>query len=292
MRKGSNKMPRTADKTDIFIDTFIKAALLEDIGPGDNTSCYIISPEIQGEAKVLAKENLILSGTRACRQVFASLDAEIRMKQYYEDGASVSSGEVILSIEGKLRPILAGERVALNFLQHLSGIASFTRKFVSAVEDFPVTIVDTRKTTPLWRSLEKEAVQHGGGKNHRFGLFDGILIKDNHIAAAGGIEKAVSLVKERVSHLLKIEIEVENLSDLHQAIEAGADVILLDNMSPEEIKEAVSFSQGKVILEASGGINLQNIRQFASTGVDIISIGALTHSAPAVDMSLEINSVK
>jgi len=285
-------MPRTADKKDIFIDTFIKAALLEDIGPGDNTSCYIISPEKQGEATVLAKENLILSGTRASKQVFASLDAEIRMKQYYEDGASVSSGEVILSIEGKLRPILAGERVALNFLQHLSGIASFTRKFVSAVEGFPVTIVDTRKTTPLWRSLEKEAVQHGGGKNHRFGLFDGILIKDNHIAAAGGVEQAVSLVKERVSHLLKIEIEVENLSDLHQAIEAGADVVLLDNMSPEEIKEAVSFSQGKVILEASGGINLQNIRQFASTGVDIISIGVLTHSAPAVDMSLEINSVK
>ena len=222
------------------------------------------------------------------RELFLLYSPTLLFRAEHTDGTLLSKGTVIASISGSTRSLLTVERVALNFLQRLSGIATLTRQFVEAVKGTNARIVDTRKTTPLLRQFEKYAVTVGGGFNHRFGLFDGILIKDNHLKAAGGVKKALVLAKKNTPHLMKIEVEVTNLEEFKEAIEHGANTVLLDNMTPEEIQKAVSMAKGKVILEASGGITLENVRTYAETGVDIISIGALTHSATAVDISMEI----
>jgi nicotinate-nucleotide pyrophosphorylase (carboxylating) len=218
---------------------------------------------------------------------FRLVDPEVRQDWLKGEGDTLGRGEVVCRLEGRSRSILAAERVALNFLQRLSGIATLTRRFVEAASSHQAKITDTRKTTPLWRALEKAAVLAGGGANHRFGLYDAILIKDNHIAAAGGIAKAISLARQGASHLMKIEVEVTDLAGLEAALAAGADAVMLDNMDLEAMAEAVRRVAGRVPLEASGGVNLTNVREIAATGVDYISVGALTHSAPAVDLSLE-----
>lgn len=276
---------------DLTLDLLLKAALVEDLGNEDLTTLALIKRSIKARASTIARETLILSGSSAFERVFELLDPGIKITKLFPDGSRIDAGTCFLEVEGRLRAILSGERVALNLLQRLSGIATLTRKFVEAVKGFPVQLVDTRKTTPLWRSLEKKAVRDGGAKNHRFGLSDGILIKDNHVAAAGSITEAVQRAKRHAHHLVRIEIEVETLEQLKEAVSAGADAVLLDNMTPDEVKEAVRIAKGKSILEASGGINLENVKVYASTGVEIISLGALTHSAPAVDISLEISHV-
>ncbi len=274
---------------DFTLDLLLKAALAEDLGCGDLTTKILIDPDLKGHACVIAREPMVLSGTDVFEKVLQILDPAIKTSRHFLDGSTIMPDTIVLEIHGKLAPILSGERLALNLLQRLSGIATYTRKFVEAVKDYQVQIVDTRKTTPLWRSLEKKAVRDGGAKNHRFGLFDGILIKDNHIAACGGITEAILKARESSHHLVKIEVEVETLEQFKEALAGGADVIMLDNMSPEKIQKAVELANGKVILEASGGINLDNVKEYAATGVDLISLGTLTHSAPSVDISLEIS---
>ena len=266
---------------------FIRRSLEEDIGPGDITTSLLIPEDSESKALYIAKGNFVLAGIPFAKEVFRVLDSQILLKTFYNEGAQVVKGDVIAEVAGKTSAILAGERVSLNILQRLCGIATLTSMYVSKVRGLKARIVDTRKTTPCQRFLEKYAVRAGGGKNHRFGLFDGILIKDNHIEAVGSINKAVELAK-RSHHLAKIEVEVESLHDLTEAIAAGVDVVMLDNMSINDIKEAVKMSNGKVMLEASGGVRLENVREIAETGVDLISVGALTHSAPAVDISLKI----
>ena len=270
------------------IDRVISSALEEDLGPGDITTSAIIDPSVKGKARVLAKEEIILAGIDVFSKVFGRLDPEIAVEFDYHDGDVVPNGKDICIVQGPLRGILSGERTALNFLQHLSGIATLTRKFVEKTSPFNVQVVDTRKTTPGLRVLEKYAVTMGGGFNHRFGLFDGILIKDNHIAIAGSISEAVKRIKAKTPHTLRIEVEVDNIKDIEEAIAAGADAILLDNMSLEELREAVSIAGGRVLLEASGGITLESVEEIAKTGINLVSIGSITHSVRSVDISLEI----
>jgi nicotinate-nucleotide pyrophosphorylase (carboxylating) len=270
------------------VGKIIERALEEDVGPGDLTTTSIVAPSAAGRARILAKEELVLAGTEIFAGVLTRIDPELRLEFTYHDGDIVPSGEHIGSVEGSIRGILTGERTALNFLQHLSGIATLTKKYVDKTDPSKVRVIDTRKTTPGLRVLEKYAVRMGGGFNHRFGLFDGILIKDNHITAAGSISEAVARAKGKVPHTLKIEIEVEDIKGVEEAIGAGADAILLDNMSLEELREAVSVAGGRVLLEASGGITLESMEAISKTGVNLISIGAITHSAPSVDISLEM----
>lgn len=272
----------------IMIDGIIRRALEEDLGSGDLTTSATIDPDLKGRASLLARETLVLAGLPVFIKVFRMLSAEIISEDYFEDGQVVQKGEKICQITGPANAILKGERTALNFLQRMSGIATLTKTYVDKVGLQKVRLVDTRKTAPGLRLFDKYAVRLGGGFNHRIGLYDGVLIKDNHISAAGSITNAVDLVKRKVPHTIKVEVEVEDLEALEEAIQAGADVVLLDNMSPHRLKEAVRLSNGRVPLEASGGINLKNIEQIAKTGVDIISVGALTHSAKAVDISLEM----
>jgi nicotinate-nucleotide pyrophosphorylase (carboxylating) len=266
---------------------FIRRSLEEDIGPGDITTSLLIPEDSESKALYIAKGNFVLAGLPFAREVFRILDTSVFFKTFHNEGAQVVKGDVIAEVAGKTSAILAGERVSLNILQKLCGIATLTGMYVSKVRGLKARIVDTRKTTPCQRFLEKYAVRTGGGENHRFGLFDGILIKDNHIEAVGSIKKAVELAKRR-QHLAKIEVEVESLHDLTEAIAAGADIVMLDNMSINDMKEAVKMSNGRVMLEASGGVRLENVREIAETGVDLISVGALTHSASAVDISLKI----
>lgn len=269
---------------------FIKAALSEDLGHGDITSSLIIGVE-KASANIIAKEAFILAGMPYVRDVFDAIGGDTRIDIFFADGAHVRKGDIIARLSGSAKSLLAGERVALNILQRLSGIATATGAFVEKVKGLPVKIVDTRKTTPGMRLLEKYAVTVGGGANHRFGLYDGILIKDNHIKIAGGVKRAVDLVK-RAHHLLKIEVEVKDIIELKEALDAGADVIMLDNMSVEDMQRAVKIARSlnnKVLLEASGNVNIRNVRGIAETGVDIISVGALTHSARAVDISMKIS---
>ncbi|GAI39222.1 unnamed protein product, partial [marine sediment metagenome] len=230
----------------------------------------------------------VVAGLDIIYLVFKKLDPEICFQSKIEDGKNILPGEVLVKISGSARTILKGERVALNFLQRMSGIATITSKFCQQVKDFPVRIVDTRKTTPGLRILEKYAVRMGGGYNHRFGLYDAVLIKDNHIAVAGGIKSAVNSVREQTSHTVKIEVEVENLSQLQEALEMKVDIIMLDNMNLATMKEAVKMAKGKAIIEASGGITLEKVRKIAQTGANLISIGALTHSVKSLDISMEI----
>jgi len=270
------------------INKIIDIALKEDLGPGDITTSAIIDPSIKGKARLLAKEEIILAGVEIFSSVFSLLDTEIVVEYNYHDEDVVPKGDHICIVKGSMRGILIGERTALNFLQHLSGIATLTRRYVEKIDPSQVRVIDTRKTTPGLRMLEKYAVRMGGGFNHRFGLFDGILIKDNHIAVAGSISEALAKIKGRVPHTLKIEVEVDDIKGVKEAIRAGADAILLDNMSLEEIREAVSIAGGRVLLEASGGVTLESIEGISRTGINLISVGAITHSARSVDISLEV----
>jgi len=271
-----------------LVDRIIENALDEDIGPGDITTSAIVDPELKGEARLSAKEELVLAGMEIFSRVFSLLDPGITVESQFRDGDMVRDGSMIARLKGPLKGILVGERTALNFLQHLSGIATLTKRYVEKTYPATVHVIDTRKTMPGLRILEKYAVRAGGGSNHRFGLFAGILIKDNHIAAAGSISKAVERLKSRVPHTLCIEIEVTDIKGLEEAIKAGADAVLLDNMSLEEMGKAASIAEGRVILEASGGVTLESIGEIARTGVDLISVGALTHSARSVDISLTV----
>jgi nicotinate-nucleotide pyrophosphorylase (carboxylating) len=265
----------------------LQHAIEEDLGYGDITTALLIPEESESRALFVAKANFVVSGFPFAREVFNILDQDTVFETYFAEGAKVRKGDVLGEVSGKTKTLLAGERVSLNILQRLSGVATLTSFFVDAVMGTGAKIIDTRKTTPCLRFMEKYAVRMGGGVNHRFGLFDGILIKDNHIEAVGSITNAVALAKAGY-HLAKIEVEVENLNDLQEAIEAGADIIMLDNMSVNDMKEAVNIVQKRIPLEASGNVSLQNVREIAETGVDLISVGALTHSVIAADISLKI----
>ena len=265
----------------------LRHAIEEDVGYGDITTALLIPEESESRALYVAKANFVVAGFPFAREVFNILDQDTVFKTYFAEGAKVRKGDILGEVSGKTKTLLAGERVSLNILQRLSGVATLTSFFVDAVMGTGAKIIDTRKTTPCLRFMEKYAVRMGGGVNHRFGLFDGLLIKDNHIEAVGSITKAVALAKAGY-HLAKIEVEVENLIDLQEAIEAGADVIMLDNMSVNDMKEAVNIVQKRIPLEASGNVSLQNVREIAETGVDLISVGALTHSVIAADISLKI----
>ena len=265
----------------------LQHAIAEDLGYGDITTSLLIPQENESRALYVAKANFVLAGVPFAKEVFNILDPTVKFVAYFAEGSKVRKGDVLGEVSGKTRVLLAGERVSLNILQRLSGVSTLTSLFVDAVMGTGAKILDSRKTTPGLRFMEKYAVRMGGGVNHRFGLFDGILIKDNHIEAVGSITKAISLAKTG-HHLAKIEVEVENLNDLHEAIEAGADIIMLDNMSVNDMKKAVEIVQKRIPLEASGNVSLANVREIAETGVDMISIGALTHSVVAADISLKI----
>ncbi len=271
--------------------TLIGNALDEDIGSGDITTACTVPQTAVGKGFIVAKEPLVLAGIGVAKRVFLTVNRDLELSLLVEDGSRAMPGERLLEVTGNLAAILTAERTALNFLQRLSGIATLTRSFVDKVSNTSVRILDTRKTTPGWRFLEKAAVKAGGGYNHRFGLYDGILIKDNHIVAAGGIRQAVMAVRACETSHLKVQVEVETLDQLAEATSAGSDAVLLDNMDIDTMAEAVQRAGGKILLEASGGITLENVRQVADTGVDLISAGALTHSARAVDMSMEIELV-
>ncbi|MGD9208026.1 MAG: carboxylating nicotinate-nucleotide diphosphorylase [Syntrophobacterales bacterium] len=269
------------------VETLISQALAEDIGNGDITTSCTVAPGALGKGCIIAKEPLVLAGVDIARQVFLKVDSGLAITFSQSDGSQAMEGDKLLEIVGNLAAMLMAERTALNFLQRLSGIATLTRAFVDKVVGTSARILDTRKTTPGYRLFEKAAVRAGGGYNHRFGLYDGILIKDNHIAAAGSIQQAVGAAKASNRHSLRVQVEVETLDQLAEAIAAGADAVMLDNMDLKTMAEAVRLTSGKVVLEASGGITLDNVG-VAATGVDLISVGALTHSARAVDMSMEI----
>lgn len=272
-----------------YLTEIIRLALAEDVGSGDLTTSLVVPPSMPAQAEIVAKQDLVAAGLEAARLTFETVDTAVDFDPLVADGDQAVSGQVLVRLAGPAASILTAERVALNFLMHLSGVATLTARFVNAVKPHRVRIVDTRKTTPGWRVLEKAAVRAGGGENHRLGLFDGILIKDNHIAAAGTVTAAVTRAKKGAPHTMKVEVEVSDLPGLEEAIAAEADVVLLDNMNLDQLRQAVTLTKGRVLLEASGGINLENVAQVAATGVDIISIGALTHSAPAADMSLKFN---
>ena len=270
----------------------VKMALDEDIGQEDITTTRTVPADGRCRVRLVAKESGVLSGIEVFRLVFDAMNADISDWDSLSDSDRFSRGDDIATFSGNTRGVLTGERTAMNFVQHLSGVATLTAKYVTAVEGLNVTICDTRKTTPLLRRLEKRAVVHGGGKNHRHTLFNGIVIKENHIAAAGGIRQAVQSATGGAHHLMKIEVEVTNLKEFGEALEAGADAIMLDNMSLDEMRKAVKKARGKrVVIEASGNATLERVRSMAETGVNVISVGALTHSAPCVDMSLLVENL-
>jgi nicotinate-nucleotide pyrophosphorylase (carboxylating) len=271
------------------IQHLIEIALKEDIGSGDITTDNLIDPQLKGKGLIIAKESLVVAGLNVAKQVFQYLDSEVIFKSEYNDGDFVKKGDMLVNVEGRLRALLSGERTALNFLQHLSGISTLVRSYVNEISDKNIRLVDTRKTTPGLRGLEKYAVRVGGAYNHRIGLYDGVLIKDNHIAAFGGIKKAIDHIRSQVSHLLKIEVEVSDLDQVKEALESKADVIMLDNMTIKQIKEATAFIDNRAIVELSGGITKSDLKSLSDTGVDIISVGALTHSARCVDISMQIS---
>jgi nicotinate-nucleotide pyrophosphorylase (carboxylating) len=271
-----------------LIGKLIEDALFEDIGPGDITSEAVIPEEASATAEIIAKQDLVLAGALIAREVFRKIDPWVQFTPLAHEGGRVQSGSIIAQVQGRTRMLLAGERVALNLMQHLSGIATTTARFVEALKGSRAEILDTRKTLPGLRALEKYAVRMGGGRNHRFGLYDGILIKDNHIKAAGGIIKAMAGIRKKVHPLLKIEVEVKTLDEVREAMAAGATMILLDNMLPALMKQAVGLVGERVLVEASGNVTLDNVKAIAETGVDFISSGSLTHSAPAADISMKI----
>jgi nicotinate-nucleotide pyrophosphorylase (carboxylating) len=268
------------------IDRLIRTALEEDIGPGDVTTAATIPPGTMARAELVAKEDFVLAGIAVARRVFELLDAQVAFEALIKDGQTVKRGEVLAWLKGDAASLLQGERVALNLLQRMSGVATLTSAFVLEAEGTGATVVDTRKTTPGLRVLEKYAVRVGGGGNHRMALYDGVLIKENHVAAAGGITAAVSRARQYAPHTLKIEVEVRNLEEVAEALAAGADILLLDNMGLGQLEAAVKLVGGRAMTEASGGVNLDTVRAIAETGVDLISVGALTHSYRSVDISM------
>jgi nicotinate-nucleotide pyrophosphorylase (carboxylating) len=273
----------------VAVDNLIDQALSEDIGDGDITTSSILEKPLEVTAHLIGQESLIVAGLDIFRRVYERLDPVLQVNKLCEDGDRINRDDTIAEVNGDVSSILQGERVALNFVQRLSGIATMTREFVSKVEPYSVTILDTRKTTPGLRMLEKYAVEMGGGKNHRLGLFDAILIKDNHINAAGSIKNAVRKVKSHLPSGFTIEVEVKNLVEVKEALDCGVNTIMLDNMSIEEMQEAVALINKKALVEASGGVKLETVEEIARTGVDYISVGALTHSVRAVDMSLKVS---
>jgi len=270
----------------MLIEEAVQAALKEDLGLGDLTTFYTVSPGARGKGSIIAKEEGVIAGLFVAEAVFQRMDSTLQTERMVEDGALVPAGRPILSITGRCQAIISAERTALNFLQRLSGIATKTAAWVKKIEDFPVSLTDTRKTSPGMRLLEKYAVVVGGGINHRLALDGGILIKENHIRAAGGIESAVNLVRARSPFTLRIEVEVTDLSELKEALAAQAEIIMLDNMSLEMMRCAVEMAAGRALLEASGNVTFERLREIAATGVDIISCGALTHSYRSLDLSL------
>jgi nicotinate-nucleotide pyrophosphorylase (carboxylating) len=274
------------------LQKLIKDCLNEDIGTGDLTTNSIVPGNAVSTGYITVKEYGVLAGMPVAEEVFRCLDPAVQFKARAGDGDIVERGRVLAEISGNARAILTGERLALNFLQRLSGIATKTAQFVKLIDGKKPHIIDTRKTTPGLRMLEKYAVRVGGGRNHRFGLYDGVLIKDNHIKIAGSITKAVKAVRLACPHTAKIEVEVENMAQLREALEAKVDIIMLDNMSPEMMREAVTLVAGRALVEASGGITEENIRAVAAAGVDLISVGALTHSAKSLDISLDLLEIK
>ncbi len=266
----------------------VDLALQEDLAAGDVTTEATVPPEQEGEAVLVAREACVVAGLEVAALVFRKVDPAVSFEPLVQDGERVGPGGAVARIRGRVASILVAERTALNFLRHLSGVATVTARFVAAAGP-GVRVVDTRKTTPGMRALEKAAVRAGGGHNHRFFLGDGVMIKDNHLAACGGdLALAVSRARQRAHHLMKVEVEVTSLEQLQAALEAGADVILLDNMTPEVVARAVALARGRAVLEASGGIDLDTIRAYAATGVDVISVGALTHSAGDADLALDL----
>lgn len=270
-------------------DHIIRLALFEDSGLGDITTDSILPEPAQGKGIIIAKESFVLAGIKVAKTVFRLLDPDCDTSSVFSDGDFVKKGEIVFTVHGDLLSLLKGERVALNFLQRLSGIATLTRSYVDELKDFRVRLTDTRKTTPGLRILEKEAVRAGGAVNHRMSLYDGILIKDNHIAVAGSISNAVHRVRKRASHLMKIEVEVSTLDQVKEAVDEGVDVIMLDNMDYDQMTAAVTYIKGRAVVEASGNVSLKTLNKIAATGVDVISCGALTHQARSVDLSMQIN---
>lgn len=276
------------------IDKTLINALKEDLGSGDVTTAALIPIDHVSEALLIAKGDIVLAGLPVAERVFQLVDNSLKFRALKKEGSLVRKGSIIARIKGKTASLLIAERTALNILQRMSGIATLTNEYIKAVRGVKVDITDTRKTAPGLRFFDKYAVSMGGGRNHRYGLYDGVLIKDNHIAAAGGVGKAVKMARLKAHHLLKIEVEVRNIAEVSEALSAGADVIMLDNMDVKLMKKAVGIIRLKnpdALIEASGNMNLGNIREVAETGVDLISVGALTHSAPAADLSLQIRSV-
>ncbi len=287
----SPSLARVEDLNRSEVRNAVKIALLEDVGPGDATTAAVVPPQTTAVAVLRAREPLVVAGLPFAETAFRLLSREVLFKGSVRDGKHAEAGEALLTVNGPAGALLTAERVALNFVQRLSGVATLARRFVQAVEGTGATILDTRKTTPGWRRFEKYAVRCGGAKNHRFGLFDLVLIKDNHLAALrdalpNAVAAAVQRARSRYPHL-KVEVEADTLEQVDQALEAGADFILLDNMSPEKLRVAVDRCRGRALTEASGGVNLRTVRAIAETGVNFISVGALTHSAPAVDIGLD-----
>ncbi len=271
----------------LLLKDIVRRALAEDLGTGDITSEATIPEALEAEAVVVAREPGVLAGLPVAAEVFSQVDPNLALRAEAADGQRLEAGSRVLRLRGRARSLLAGERVALNFLQRMSGIATATARLVSLVEGTGARVVDTRKTAPGLRLLDKYAVRQGGGANHRFGLYDAVLIKDNHVMAAGGVGPAVRSARARAGHAVRIEVEVDTLNQLEEALEAGADLILLDNMPPARLREAVRRAAGRAMLEASGGIDEATIRAVAESGVQIISVGALTHSVKALDLALD-----
>ncbi|MBD2866062.1 carboxylating nicotinate-nucleotide diphosphorylase [Paenibacillus oceani] len=273
----------------------IRLWLEEDIGMGDVTTMTTVPLDSQSKGIIHVKESGIVAGMSVAEQVFRAVDPSLLFLAVQQDGTYVEKGTVLAEVTGSTRSILLGERLALNLLQRMSGIATRTRQYVDALEGTPVRLVDTRKTTPGHRMLEKYAVRVGGGHNHRFGLYDAVMIKDNHIKGAGGVKQAIIAARAQIPHTMKIEVEVERFDQLDEALEAGADIIMLDNMKPADMKKAVDIIKARaphIIIEASGNVTLETIKDIALSGVDVISVGRLTYSVQAIDISLDLNEKK
>jgi nicotinate-nucleotide pyrophosphorylase (carboxylating) len=271
------------------IDPIISYALAEDIGAGDMTTNALIPGEMQTTATLTAKADGVVAGLPVAERVFRQLHDGIEWSAYVEDGSSIKKGDILVQVKGSFRALLTGERLALNFLQRMSGIATATSRYVKAVEGYKTEILDTRKTVPGLRMLDKYAVRMGGGTNHRIGLYDMVMIKDNHIKVAGGITGAVEAIRPAIADGIKIEVETTNLAEVEEALQAGADIIMLDNMDNETMKRGVELVNGRAKVEASGNMTLERLKGVAATGVDFISIGALTHSVEALDISMNID---
>ena len=274
------------------LDEKLKSWLEEDVGSGDITTNAIVGPEMKTTGIIHAKDTGVLAGNDVAQRVFELLEPGIAYEKKLEDGAPLEPGSIIAEVRGSARAVLTGERLALNLLQHMSGVATRTHKLAAIAKPYGAVLVDTRKTTPGLRLLDKYAVKVGGGKNHRLGLYDAMLIKDNHIEVAGGIKEALARAHAYAGHMTKIEIEVESLDGVKEALEGGADVIMLDNMKPELMKQAVALIDHRAVVEASGGIDESTLAAAAASGVDVISVGALTHSVKALDISMDIGRIK